>query len=216
MKISVILPTRNEPLINELVDEIHTVLKNKKHEIIIIDKSDTPPKIKNAKLFLQESKGLGNAVLEGIQKSKGDLIVVMDSDFAHDPKDIPRLLEKIKDYDIVIGSRYAKGAESHDSFIRKTVSRFYCLLSNIILGLEFKDTMNGFAVVKRKVYDSIQLNPLGYKIHTETFYKAKQKGFKICEVPIIFHKRRAGKSNTNIKEAIRTLIFIFQLRFKLR
>lgn len=214
--ISVILPTRNEPLINELIEEVHKSLKGKNHEIIVVDKSDKKPVIKGAKLFIQKSKGLGKAVVEGIGYSKGDIIVVMDSDFAHDPKDIPRLLKKIDKYDIVIGSRYAKGAKSMDTFFRKTASRIYCLLSNIVLGLPYKDTMNGFAVVRRKVYDSIDLNPLGYKIHTETFYKAKKMGFLICEVPITFHKRRAGKSNTTFREAVRTLLFIFQLRFKIR
>jgi dolichol-phosphate mannosyltransferase len=214
--ISVILPTRNEPLINDLIAEVHKALKGRAHEIIVVDLSDKKPVIKGAKLYLQKSKGLGNAVLEGIGYAKGDIIVVMDSDFAHDPKDIPRLLEKTDKYDIVIGSRYAKGAKSMDTLFRKTASRIYCFMSNIVLGLPYKDTMNGFAVVRRKVYDSIKLNPLGYKIHTETFYKARKKGFLICEVPITFHKRRAGKSNTNFREAVRTLFFIFQLRFKPR
>ncbi len=216
MKISVILPTKNEPLINDIIEEIRDVLRNYKYEILVIDKSDKKPKIKKAKLFLQKSNGLGNAILEGIGYSTGDVIVVMDSDFSHNPKDIPKLLKKIKNNDIVIASRYVKGAKSKDSVFRYITSRFFCFLSNIILDLGLKDTMSGFIVIKRKVYDSIQLNPRGYKINMETIYKAKQKGFKVCEVPTIFYKRKAGKSNAGIKEAMRTIIFIFELKLKLR
>src|SRR3990170_4422438 len=112
--ISVVLPTKNEPLINELIEEVHNALNDYKHEIVIVDKSDVTPDIKGAKLIRQKSKGLGNAVLEGVANSKGSHIIVMDADFSHDPHQIPRLLEKMDKYDIVMASRYSKGSRSED------------------------------------------------------------------------------------------------------
>lgn len=221
--ISVILPTRNEPLIGELVKDVNGVLGKKKHEIVIIDLSDHLPKVKGAKVFPQKTKGLGNAVVEGLEKSRGDVIVVMDADFSHDPKDIPRLLEKLnRGFDFVIGSRYCEGASTEDKayrygiFPNSLISRFYCGLASTLLRLDLKDPMNGFAVGRRRVYDSIKLNPRGYKIHMETAFKAKKLGFKISEAPTTFHKRRAGKSNTGMSEAFRTLRFIFELRLGMR
>jgi len=61
MKISVLIPIKDEPYINYLVEDIHKALKKIKHEVIVIDKSDIQPKIKNAKLVLQKSNGLGKA-----------------------------------------------------------------------------------------------------------------------------------------------------------
>jgi len=220
--ITVILPTRNEPLINELIEEVHGVLKGKEHEIVVIDLSDVPPEIKGARFFRQKSKGLGNAVLEGVNRARGDRIVVMDADFSHDPKDIPRLLKGLEEWDFVMGSRYCKGASTEDNesrygiFPNSLISSFYCSLSSFLLRLNLKDPMNGLAAVRKVVYDSLKLNPLGYKIHMETAFKAKQRRFKIGEVPTTFHKRRAGKSSTGFREAFRTLRFIFELRLGLR
>jgi len=221
--ISVILPTKDEPFVSRLTKKIHDELRRRKHEIIVIDASKRKPVIKDAKVFKQKTKGLGNAIVEGIKKSKGDIIVVMDADFSHDPSEMKSLLDKISaGYDFVMGSRYCQDAKSYDSGVRYGfipnifISRLYCMLASLVLGIKIKDPMNGYAAARREVYDSIKLNPRGYKIHMETIYKAKKLGFKITEVPTTFRNRLAGKSNTNILEAIRTLRFIFELRLGLR
>jgi dolichol-phosphate mannosyltransferase len=212
MKISVLIPTKNEPLINELVDELHRVLNNLEHEVIIIDKSDIRPDIKDAKLITQESDGLGKAVLEGLKYSTGDVIVTMDGDFSHDPKDLPKLIDKIGEYDIVIGSRFVRGGITEDKSYRKFISSFFRWLTFFILKTDIQDSMSGFAVIKRKVYNSLQLNPIGFKINLEILYKGKKFGFKTIEVPILFHKRKVGGSKAKIKEAFRTVMFIFKLK----
>jgi len=217
MKVSVLLPTKNEPLINELIQEVHKVLGKTPHEIIVIDKSDIPPKIKDAKLIIQKTDGLGNAILEGLNKATGDVILTMDCDYSHDPKDIPKILNGIKDCDIVIGSRYVNGGKTEDNFLRKIISKISCLAASLILDLNVKDSMNNFVAARKEVYRNLKLNPLGLKINMETIYKAKKMKYRVCEVPIIFHRRRAGKSKRiGIKESIKGLIYLFQLRFGLR
>ena len=220
--LSVILPTRNEPLIQDLVTAIHRVLKGRQHEIVIIDKSDRLPTVRGARVYKQESNGLGHAVLEGVRKSKGQEVVVMDADFSHDPKDIPTLIQALKTKDFVIGSRYCKGGSTEDKerrygiFPNSAISKIYCSLASTLLRLHVKDSMNGFAIARREVYDKVKLNPRGYKIHMETAFKAKRMGFRVGEAPTTFHKRKAGKSNTGMSEAFRTLRFIFELRFGAR
>lgn len=177
MKISVLIPTKNEPLINELIRETHRVLKDLEHEVIVIDKSDVRPNIKNAKLVFQKSDGLGKAILEGLPYATGDVIVTIDGDFSHDPKHIPELIEKINDYDIVIGSRFVTGGVTEDKTYRVLISRFFRMLTSFILRFDIKDPMSGFAVIKRNVYDRLQLNPLGYKINMEILYKGKKNWF---------------------------------------
>ncbi len=212
MKISVLIPTKDEPLIEKLVCEIHRVLKNTKHEIIIIDKSHVTPRIKNAKVIIQKSNGLGKAVLEGLPYANGDVIITMDGDFSHDPKDLPKFIEKIEEYDIVIGSKLVKGAVTEDELHRKFISGVFRKVASFILNLHTNDPMSGFAAIKRNVYESLNLNPLGYKINMEILYKGRKQGFKSTEVPIIFHKRIAGKSKAGIVEGFRTLIFILKLK----
>jgi dolichol-phosphate mannosyltransferase len=213
MKVSIIIPTKNEPYIQKLVDKIHEEISNLNHEIIVVDKSDVTPKLKGAKVLRQKSDGLGKAFLEGLKLAKGDVIVLMDGDGSHRPEDLPKLIEKTKSYDIVIGSKYVKGGRTKDKLYRILISRIYCLFASLILGLKVKDSMSGFAAVRRKVYEKIRLNPIGFKINTELLYKAKRFGFRATEVPIVFEERKFGRSKTNLKEGLKTLKFIFKLKF---
>jgi dolichol-phosphate mannosyltransferase len=217
MKVSVIVPTKNEPKINDLVKEIHKQLSGINHEIIVVDKSITPPKIKNVKMLIQKSDGLGKAVKEGVKVAKGDVIVTMDADFSHRPEDIKKLLEKTKDYDIVIGSRFVEGGKTKDIVHRKITSFAMRKLASLVLGLPVKDTMSGFSAVRSNVYKKIRLNPIGYKINMEILYKGKKRGFKIAEVPIVFCKRKYGKSKVGmsvagVKEVFRILIYMIKLK----
>jgi dolichol-phosphate mannosyltransferase len=215
-KVSIIIPTKNEPYIQELVERIHKTLSKFDHEIIVVDKSEIIPKIKGAKVIRQKTDGLGNAILEGIRLAKGNIIVTMDGDGSHRPEDLPKLIEKTKEYDIVIGSKYVKGGKTKDKLHRILISKAYCLLASFVLGLKIKDSMSGFAAVRKEVYKKIKLNPIGFKINTELLYKAKKFGFKVTEVPIIFEKRKAGKSKGTIKEGFRALRFILELKLGLR
>ncbi|MFH1473781.1 MAG: glycosyltransferase [Candidatus Aenigmatarchaeota archaeon] len=211
--ISILIPTKNEPLIQNLVNEINKTIKQK-HEIIIIDKSRRNPKIRGAKVLRQKSDGLGNAFLEGFAKSKGNIIAVMDGDGSHDPDDLKKMLAKIPEYDIAIGSKLVVGGRTEDSFSRRIVTRVTNSIARTILGLNIRDLMTGFIVVKRSVLEKIKLRPKGYKFVLEIIYKSKAK---VVEVPITFHKREAGESKVGfnlkgIKEFSRIIILIFELR----
>jgi len=217
MKVSIIVPTKNEPGIDKLVKEIHKHLAKMNHEIIVVDKSDVPPKIKGVKLIRQKSDGLGKAILEGTQAARGDVIVVMDADFSHRPQDIKRLVEKAKDYDIVIGSRFVEGGRNTDKAHRKLVSMLLRKITSFVLGLHVEDNMSGFSAMRSHVYKKLKLNPIGYKINMEILYKGKNAGLKIAEVPIVFHKRMYGKSKVGIntsglKEFFRILIYMMKLK----
>jgi len=216
MKISVLIPTKNEPLIKELIEEIHIMLKKIDHEIVVIDKSDVKPNIKNAKLVIQKSDGLGKAILEGLVYASGDIIVTMDADFSHRPEDLPKLIERANEYDIVIGSRFVSGGKTEDKIYRRFVSFLFRKLTSLILDLNVEDSMSGFSAVRRNVYEELKLNPIGYKINMEIMFKAKKKNYKLCEVPIKFHKRSVGKTKAGLNEAFRIIRYVFELKLGLR
>ncbi len=221
MKISVIIPTKNEPLIQQLTKEIHQYLAKQDHEIIVVDKSEKRPKITNAKLILQQSDGLGNAVLEGLNHAEGDAIVIMDGDFSHNPNDINKLVKGLDKFDIVIGSRFIKGGKTEDKTHRRIISYIFRKIASNMLHLNIEDSMPGFAAIKREVFNNLTINPIGYKINMEIMFKGMKKGYKVCEVPIIFHPRRAGKSKAGLsmgglKESFRILRYIFELKTGLR
>ena len=216
--LSIIIPTKNEPYINDLITDIRKKVRAK-HEIIVVDKSDAIPKIKGAKLVRQKSDGLGRAILEGVVASKGDIILMMDGDGSHDPVYIDKMLSLIKSYDIVIGSRYVEGGSSNDSLPRAVVSRALTAFVSLFLGLRIKDPLSGFAMYRRSVFDSTVLSPKGYKLLMEICYKCgKRERAKITEVPIRFHQRKTGFSKvgfnlSGLKEAARIFLLALLLRF---
>jgi len=213
--ISIIIPTKNEPLINELINEVGRRVKQR-HEIIVVDKSEVPPRLERGKLVRQKSNGLGNAFIEGVEQARGDIIVLMDGDFSHNPKYIKRLIDGLKDSDLVIGSRFVKGGRNFDIWYRKAISAVFTWFASTFLDVPIKDSMSGFGAVRREVLDRIDLKPLGYKILLEIAYKSKKLGYRISEIPIRFQKRRGGKPKANINEAVRTLRLIFGLKLGLR
>lgn len=211
MKVSVIIPTKDEPLVEKLVNEIR---KKISCEIIIVDKSREKKKIKKAKVIFQKSNGLGNAILEGLKHAKGKIIVVMDADFSHNPRYIPKLVEEIKrGYDLAIASRYVDGGKNKDRILRRIVSKIFCLLASFTLFLRQKDNMSGFFAIRKEVFKKFKLNPIGFKILLEILFKGKN--LKVIEVPIHFYPRKAGKEKGGIKEGFKLLRYILKLRFKL-
>jgi glycosyltransferase involved in cell wall biosynthesis len=214
--ISIIIPTKNEPYIGELVSDINRIIAQK-HEIIIVDKSSDQPKVSGARVIKQKSKGLGNAVLEGLKFSKGDVICMMDGDGSHDPKDLKKLIAKMPEYDIAIGSKLVKGGKTEDEFSRRIVSLVINVLSRTWLGLKQKDPSTGFMVIKRNTIEKIKLKPKGFKLVMEVLFKTKRFA-KVAEVPITFHKRKAGESTVGwnmrgVKEFFRIISLIMDLRF---
>ncbi len=217
--ISIIIPTKNEPYINELIEDIHKKFKEN-HEIIVVDKSDFTPKIKGARLVLQKSNGLGNAVLEGVKESKGDWVVMMDGDGSHDPSYINEMLKHAKDYDILIASKYASGGFTEDYPERVFVSKVFNAVIAWFLRLKVKDLMSGYAMIRKEIFDRITLKPRGYKILLEIVYKSKiGHDLHVKEIPYYFYQRKAGKSKVGFNtagflEVWRIFILVMSLKIK--
>ena len=129
-KFSLILPCFNEfKNLKILIPQLIKILKNKKYEMIIVDDNSadlTIPKLKkifkdNKKikyLLRKKNRSLGLSIKDGIKKSSGNVIIVMDSDFNHRPQDLKKMIlifEKYN-YDMICGSRFLKGGSSNTFF----------------------------------------------------------------------------------------------------
>ena len=139
--------------------------------------------------------GLSSAILDGIQHSGGETVVVMDSDFSHPPKIIPQLIEEIKTskYDIVIASRYTEGGEVTGwSTKRKLISKGATGIAKAGLGVNESDPMSGFFAFNRNILEGIKFDAIGYKMLLEILVKTK--GAKVKEIPYTFTDRTRGSS----------------------
>ncbi len=164
--------------------------------------------------------GLGSAYVEGFKyalKEGYDFIMEMDADFSHNPEDIPRFIEKIKEYDLVIGSRYINGVSVVNWPIsRLFLSYFANIYARFITGVPIKDLTGGFKCFRREVLEAIDLDSImsdGYAFQIEMNYRAYKKGFRITEIPIIFIERRAGASKMSKKIVWEAFWLVWKLRF---
>lgn len=216
MLITIIIPIKDEPFIQNLVDEIEETIRQK-HEIIIVAESQSIPEISEVgaiEIIVQRSKGLGNAFVEGLSGARGDIIALMDGDGSHSPRDLEKMLSKINEADIVLGSRLVKGGMSNDTPGRRLVAVALARLARLILWVDMKDPMTGFMIAKKNVFENLELKPIGFKIVAEIVYKSRAR---VIEVPISFQKREMGSSKAgfNINGLIE-LFRIFKLLFILR
>ncbi|MCJ7764712.1 MAG: polyprenol monophosphomannose synthase, partial [Thiovulaceae bacterium] len=171
-------------------------------------------------LVIRENKeGLGKAYIEGFKwclAREYTFIIEMDADLSHDPKYLPSFIENIKEYDLVIGSRYVEGGGVVNwSPLRKLISFGGSLYSRLILGISIRDVTGGFKCFRREVLEAIDLDKImstGYAFQIEMNYKAALKGFKIKEVPIIFEDRVAGQSKMSKKIFAEALWNVLVLR----
>ena len=148
-----------------------------------------------------QKEGLGPAYVAGFRHALAagaGRILEMDSDFSHDPADLPRLLAATEEADLAIGPRYVGGGGVENwSKLRQAISRGGSAYARTVLGVPIRDLTGGFKCFRREVLETIDLEAIasrGYAFQVEMTYRAIQLGFGVTEVPIVFHERRAGAS----------------------
>lgn len=236
MSVAVILPTYNEKgNIIQLVEEIVLSVKNvtNKFSIYVID-DNSPDKTaeycrkyfrnkKNVKVFVRtRERGFASAILYGIVKSKENIVVVMDTDFSHDPKLIPTMVSRLSKCDIVIASRYAKkgGGENKTRF---WLSKIYNIYLAYLLRIKISDFLFGYFCVRRRfLVENDLLNKdifygFGDYFMRLAYFVNKAQG-NFFEISAYYKNRSYGESKSNIYKMLITYTItslrIFALRFK--
>lgn len=214
MKIFVLIPAFNEKgnleiLINQLENQFKK--QNVDHKIFLVLQGNDGSKELIAKLKQKKSYldfiyypnplGIGMAYKIGfnhVDKSATH-ILTMDADLNHDIKELPALLKfMIKtNSDIIIGSRFITGGKFNDNRVwKKIASSITNKIVTSILGLPIKDISSGYRLIKKEVIGNLKsrLISRGYPSYMEFILLAHKSGFKISEMPIIYHPRIWGKS----------------------
>ena len=231
MRNLVVVPTYNESEnIKKLVDSIFDLPVTT--DILVVDDNSPDGTSEfveeliqdNPRLYLmkRESKdGLGTAYRVGFTyalEREYDTVVQIDADLSHDPADIPDMLSKLKDYDLVIGSRYTRGVSVVHWPIRRLILSYWAnLYTRIITGLPVKDSTSGFKAWRTEVLQAIDLYRVksqGYAFQIEMNYRAWKNGYKIKEKPIIFHDRIEGKSKMTKRVIVESVFRVWTIKFR--
>lgn len=231
LELSIILPTYNErENIGIIIPKIEDVLKDIKHEIIVVD-DNSPDDTAGSVLELNKKygniriitrlnkKGIGSALREGYRQAKGGIILSSDADLSFPVEDMIRLVNGIKDgNDLVLGCRHEiKGSYYEIKGARTVIKGFISRLGNIILcvlsGTGVHDFSANFRAIKRTAWYELDIKENTNIMLFETIIKAKSKGMKIAEIPVSFNDRIYGKSK--LKLSIEIPKFILKMGYYL-
>lgn len=232
MKTTVVIPTYNEAAnIQSFIQALMQLRVDDLSALVVDDNSPdcTGELVEEMKpaypgridiIHRPAKSGLGTAYCEGFHRALeqgSDRIVQMDADFSHSPRYIPRFLSKIGAYDIIVGSRYAPGGRTDESW---SLSRY--LLSwwansvyvRLILGLQVHDATAGFKMFTRHALEKINLEQVrsnGYIFQVEMAYLAECEGLRILEWPIYFEDRRIGRSKMSMRVKLEAAYRVWEI-----
>ena len=212
MRASVILPTYNESgNIVKLVEKIRHSLALAKisHEVILVD--DNSPdqtgllaqkyfsKVPEVRVIIRKKeKGLATAIRHGIEMAVGDVIVVMDTDFNHEPELVPQLVTQCDHYDMAIGSRFVRGGGMANK-TRETLSYLFNILVRLILQSPVHDNLIGFFACRMTALEKVDFNKIffGYGDYfIRLIYLVKKQGGSFTELPSLYQERTYGSSKS--------------------
>ena len=223
-KFSIIIPVLNEENnIEELIFLIKKNLKNFKYEIIFIDDNSTDnSKVviknylsRNLRYYLRKkNKDLTLSCFLGIQKSRYENIIIMDSDLQHHPKYLPQMVNLYfkKKLDFVVAVRNFN-KDLGLGVTRRISSIFLSYVFNYFLGYRVSDPMSGFFIFKKSIYLKYKnlLFGKGWKILADLIYN--KENFLIEQFPIIFLRRAGDKSKMNLNVLLYVIkLFLFKFR----
>lgn len=204
-KVSVVLPTYNESEnIVEAIERLSKSLGKNLYEIIVVD--DNSPdgtwkivqEMNNPKYKVirrMNEKGLASAIARGVCEAKGTVVVWMDADLGIPPEIALQLVEKLRDYDVVIGSRYVSGGNDPRSFPLPFLSRCLNRFARALFGSQISDYTSGVVAVRKNIMDQVLWTDKGFgEYFAEFSYRCIKRNMRITEIPLQYTIRKGGVS----------------------
>ncbi|MCX6140067.1 MAG: polyprenol monophosphomannose synthase [Candidatus Kapabacteria bacterium] len=229
MKSIVCIPTYNESEnIIRMIDAVFGYVPTT-HILVIDDGSpDGTASLVRARMASDErvhiveragKLGLGTAYCAGFAyalERDYDVIMQMDADFSHDPKDLLRFLVAIEDHDLIIGSRYVQGVNVINwPMSRLLLSWFANVYTRVITGMPIADATGGFKCFRAEVLRKIDLAKIrsnGYAFQIEMNYKTWRLHVRMMEIPIIFTDRISGISKMSKNIVYEAAFLVWKLK----
>jgi len=212
--VSIIIPAYNEAgNIENIVTGLNTLYPD--YEIIVINDGSTDntaaeAQRAGAKVFSHPYNiGNGAAIKSGIRIASGDILIFMDGDGQHNPENIAELLRFLPEYDMVVGARSSAGQASLGRALGNTIFNWF---ASYVAKFPIKDLTSGFRAVKSRVARNfLYLLPNTYSYPTTITLGVLRSGMSVKYAPISIEKRKAGKSNVSLADAVRFFMIIIRI-----
>ncbi|MGB8781431.1 MAG: glycosyltransferase family 2 protein [Candidatus Bathyarchaeia archaeon] len=206
--VSVVIPAYNEQkTIGHVIEETMSVMDSLgvPYEIIIVNDGSTDrtgqiaTTYKATVLTNERNRGKGHAIRKGFQQAQGDIVVTLDADGAHSPKEIPDLLSPLSNgMDIVGGSRFMGNSGDSTTRLNRLGNFVFNMAITTLTGKRVTDSQTGFRAFKKEALQKLKLASLGYEIETEITVKGLKNGFAFEERPITCKQRQYSVSKLRL------------------
>lgn len=228
VELSFVIPAYNEEgFIEDTLGTLDYVIKERatQYEIVVVDDGSQDKTYQKALQYARKNghvkviryaknTGKGFAIKTGVMESQGDIVIFIDGDMEIDLNTISRYVEKLKNADLVIASKWHPHSEVSIPFTRKLLSRTFNFLVRVLVGFNLKDTQVGLKVMKREAVDKIfpTLAVKRYAFDVELLALARLYGLKLVEMPV----KLKIESSFKPKEAARMLLDLLGIAYRLR
>jgi len=209
LDLSIVIPVYNErdnlvPLEEKLEEELSKLMIS--YEIIFVDDGSEDGSshiIKSLKknnprlklIQLEKNHGQSAAFAAGFKSAKGQIFVTLDADMQNNPADIPLLLEKMQDFDVVCGWRFKR----NDPWIKKISSKIGNGVRNWLSQEEIADTGCSLKAFRRECFENVKLFKGMHRFFPTLM---KMEGFRVTQVKVSHHARLHGQSKYNIRNRL--------------
>jgi len=204
--LSVIIPARDEEqTIGRVVGDCLTVLgaMGLEHEIIVVDDGstdDTAAAVQDLGCTLLRNEGpnhgKGTALRLGFAAARHDTFLMLDADYSHRAEDIPLLWEEFrKGYGLVVADRMTGGSDEY-TFSRSYGNIFLTTVFSTLFGVQMNDSLNGFKIFDRRVYDSFTYTAKDFSVEIELLANTKRLGLSIGQIRSHERARQGGKAKS--------------------
>jgi len=203
-EVSIIIPAyREEDGIADVLERVRGIMdvRGGSYEIVVVDDGSDDATAEKAgesgARVISHPYNIGNgaAIKTGVRNAQGEILVMLDGDGQHDPEDIPRLLERIGLYDMVVGARTKK---SEASLHRRLANIIYNLFATFMCGFKIEDLTSGFRAIKAEVARRlVYLLPNTFSYPTTITLAVLRSGYSLGYIPINA-KKRVGKSKIKL------------------
>ena len=226
MKVSIVVPCYNEenrikPFLTSLIQFSKDNLKS--YEIIVVNDGSKDKTLDVLKEFSKNigiisydtNKGKGGAVREGVLSSIGEKVLFIDADGSIQPDEMPKMLEKLDSYDVVVGDRASKDSDVNAIALRNITGKLFNFYVNVLFGYKTWDNLCGFKGFKKEIAKDLftDLIAYGWIFDVELFYKIHKKNYTLYKLPIKWvHK---GDSKIKLLDPFKMFFQLIKLRMKL-
>ncbi len=212
MSVTVLLPTYNEEgNISAMIGSIRSV--SEEWKILVVDGGSVDRTVELAKkagaeIFVFPERGKGKAVAAAFLREDADRLVLIDADLSYPPSEIPKLLSRLEECDVTVGSRFSGSMEEGAmSGINSFGNRALTSLGNLLYGGRISDLCSGLWAFRKSAYKGMKITAPHFELEANFFSECMKKRMRLCEVPISY-RRRGGKAKISMLDGLRIGAFL--------